>query len=345
MFPNFCNTKLHAHFISLFLTWYFIFHFSWHIVCKHAEWQSHFHGDFNVLIRQGCFITLKLPKYIALALWVCVVFYLSRIALKLSAATRVIIVMHTELAAPIRIVSQVVVTHPKHTNQQALTVKEIIQAFWKCGDILCWTVINLIVITLVSASNRPNPLAIIFKPLPWRHNDRDGVSNHQHLDCLLNRLFGCISKKTSKLYVIGLCEGNPPVTGGFPSQRTSNAENVSICWRHRAIVHDVFKYTLIVIVWGEIPTSHGLRHTGKKTHPNSTLFWVASNREPLTLEPMFPHTVDDTSHWNINISITRMIFTGAKLDLLVYIEKTWLTSRCRTLRTQIITVPAELHSS
>ena len=25
--------------------------------------------------------------------------------------------------------------------------------------------------------------------LQWRHNDRDGVSNHQHHDCLLNRLF------------------------------------------------------------------------------------------------------------------------------------------------------------
>ena len=29
-----------------------------------------------------------------------------------------------------------------------------------------------------------------------------------------------------------LCEGNPPVTGGFPSQRASNAENASIWWRH-----------------------------------------------------------------------------------------------------------------
>ena len=26
--------------------------------------------------------------------------------------------------------------------------------------------------------------------LQWRHNGRDGVSNHQHHDCLLNRLFG-----------------------------------------------------------------------------------------------------------------------------------------------------------
>ena len=38
------------------------------------------------------------------------------------------------------------------------------------------------------------------------------------------------SKKTSKLRVTDLSERNPPVTGGFPSQRASNAENVSI-WR------------------------------------------------------------------------------------------------------------------
>ena len=48
----------------------------------------------------------------------------------------------------------------------------------------------------------------------------------------LNRLFRCWSKKTSKLRVIGLCAGNSPVTGDFPAQRTSNAENVSIWWRH-----------------------------------------------------------------------------------------------------------------
>ena len=40
------------------------------------------------------------------------------------------------------------------------------------------------------------------------------------------------SKKTSKLRVTGLCAGNSPVTGEFPAQMTSNAENVSIWWRH-----------------------------------------------------------------------------------------------------------------
>ena len=66
----------------------------------------------------------------------------------------------------------------------------------------------------------------------WRHYERDGVSNYQRFDCLLNRLFKRRSKKTSKLRVTGLCEGNSPVTDEFPAQRANNAENVSISWRH-----------------------------------------------------------------------------------------------------------------
>ena len=68
--------------------------------------------------------------------------------------------------------------------------------------------------------------------LQWRHNKHDGVSNHQPRDCLLNHLFRRRSKKTSKLRVTALCAGNSPVTGEFPAQRASNAENVSIWWRH-----------------------------------------------------------------------------------------------------------------
>ena len=68
--------------------------------------------------------------------------------------------------------------------------------------------------------------------LQWRHNEHDGVSNHQPHDCLLNGLFRRRSKKTSKLRVTDLCEGNSPVTSEFPAQRASNAKNVSIWWRH-----------------------------------------------------------------------------------------------------------------
>ena len=68
--------------------------------------------------------------------------------------------------------------------------------------------------------------------LQWRHNGSDSVSNHQPHDCFLNRLFRRRSKKTSKLRVTGLCAGNSPGTGEFPAQMASNAENVSIWWRH-----------------------------------------------------------------------------------------------------------------
>ena len=40
------------------------------------------------------------------------------------------------------------------------------------------------------------------------------------------------SKKTSKLRATGLCKGNSPVIGEFPAQKASNAETVSIWWRH-----------------------------------------------------------------------------------------------------------------
>ena len=48
--------------------------------------------------------------------------------------------------------------------------------------------------------------------LQWRHDERNGVSNHQCPDCLLNRLFRRRSKNTSKLCVTGLYAGNSPVT-------------------------------------------------------------------------------------------------------------------------------------
>ena len=45
--------------------------------------------------------------------------------------------------------------------------------------------------------------------------------------------------KTSKLRVTGLCAGNSPETGEFPAQMASNAENVSIWWRHHVNI-DVY---------------------------------------------------------------------------------------------------------
>ena len=60
------------------------------------------------------------------------------------------------------------------------------------------------------------------------HNECDGISYQQPHNCLLNRLFRRRSKKTPKLQVTGLCVRKSPVTGEFPAQRVSKAENASI---------------------------------------------------------------------------------------------------------------------
>ena len=103
----------------------------------------------------------------------------------------------------------------------------------------CFRIIQAVV---VEHFTLPGQLGIlekihIWKSLQWRHNERDGVSNQRRVDGLLNRLIRRRSKKTSKLRVTGLCEGNSQVAGEFPSQRANNAENGSIWWRHHDTEH------------------------------------------------------------------------------------------------------------
>ena len=68
--------------------------------------------------------------------------------------------------------------------------------------------------------------------LLWRLYGHDNVSNHQPRDCLFNLSFRRRSKKILKPRVTGHCAGNSPVTGEFPAQMASNAENISNWWRH-----------------------------------------------------------------------------------------------------------------
>ena len=117
------------------------------------------------------------------------------------------------------------------------------------GDICChyWQLILVIYHKIIVSKLQPHHPRVnelmrsdcilhVLKSLPWCQNERDGVSNHQLPDCLLNCLFKHRSNKTSKLRITGLCEGNSPVTGEFPTQRASNTENVSIWWRNHVIM-------------------------------------------------------------------------------------------------------------
>ena len=52
-------------------------------------------------------------------------------------------------------------------------------------------------------------------------------------------------RKTSKLRVTSLCAGNSPGTG----EMASNAENVSIWWRHHGSDNDLTPARRQVIIW------------------------------------------------------------------------------------------------
>ena len=64
-------------------------------------------------------------------------------------------------------------------------------------------------------------------------------------------------KKTSKLRVTGLCAGNSPVIGEFHAQRASNAENVSIWWRHHVHEYQTSYFSFSVEVYASQPAILG----------------------------------------------------------------------------------------
>ena len=64
------------------------------------------------------------------------------------------------------------------------------------------------------------------------------------------------SKITSKLRVTGLCAWNSPMTDEFPTQRVSNAENVSIWWRHHEKKAFVKWVPDPIIVLGQVIGQH-----------------------------------------------------------------------------------------
>ena len=88
---------------------------------------------------------------------------------------------------------------------------------------LCWFFVRKITMSFVSsvAWRKLNffraPWAIMTgfvlprkNTIRWRHNGHDCVYNHQPHHCLLNHIFGCRSKKTSRRRVTGLCAGTSP---------------------------------------------------------------------------------------------------------------------------------------
>ena len=60
--------------------------------------------------------------------------------------------------------------------------------------------------------------------------------------CQLESVSADHSDKYQQFPLLALCEGNPPVTSGFPSQKGSNAGSVSVPWCHHDKEPDIHKY-------------------------------------------------------------------------------------------------------
>ena len=58
------------------------------------------------------------------------------------------------------------------------------------------------------------------------------ASQFTSIEIVYSTVYSGVVKKTSNLRVTGLCARNSPLTGEFPAQMSSYAENVSILWRH-----------------------------------------------------------------------------------------------------------------
>ena len=90
-------------------------------------------------------------------------------------------------------------------------------------------------------------------------------------------------KETSKLRVTSLCVGNSPVTGKFPAWMASNAENVSIWWRH----HELTVITTTEIL-SNCPSSHPLEFyaqswsvdTMRSSNQSTLMFWPYRGSAP-----------------------------------------------------------------
>ena len=122
--------------------------------------------------------------------------------------------------------------------------------------------------------------------LRWRHNGHDGVSNHQHNDRLLNRLFRRRSKKISKPCVTGICERNSPVSGEFPTQRSHSVESPSMVDPQWNIWYWGSKWNLRTVCSGAVGCEWG---TASVYFGITYVCFISSGLPVFAVEPQYRH--------------------------------------------------------
>ena len=127
-------------------------------------------------------------------------------------------------------------------------------------------------------------------PLQWRHNGCDGVSTHRCFHCLLNRLFGRRSKKTSKHQsVTGLYDRNHrwPVDSphkGPVTQKMFPFDDVIMHYRDKTVSCFIMGIPILVRHYLYIETPPSFRERTLW----GVLPWVNSPHKGPVTRKMFP---------------------------------------------------------
>ena len=154
--------------------------------------------------------------------------------------------------------------------------------------------------------------------LHWRHNDHDGVSNHQPHGFLLNRLFRRRSKNTQALRHWPLC-GEFTGSGEFPTQRASYAENVSIWWRHhgddlpREINVDLW-YSILIVDFMESRWYHSGRMSYTCRSENMSTLFCLNGSKTIALWKY------EILHHLHNFSSPYLLWKECQLSMILYVS-------------------------
>ena len=115
-------------------------------------------------------------------------------------------------------------------------------------SLLAWLVVLLIGLHMI-CSGIDQSLDIV---LQWRHTERDGVSNHKRLECLLNRLFKHISKKTLKLRFIGFVRGIHRWPVDSPQKRPVTRKwlhSMTPSWWRMIAIYAILEHIIKMKLW------------------------------------------------------------------------------------------------
>ena len=143
----------------------------------------------------------------------------------------------------------ILILHLNHWNEYEMCKRYVL--WWNGFE--CMTLVTNH-ITYRSETNRG------FRVPFYNQYERHGVSNHQKLDCFVDKMSRLTTKTHPNWAQLTLWEINQPVAVGLPSQQASYAESVSTRWRR----HDTCKHTCTYESWwahaGEVFTHTPVIH-------------------------------------------------------------------------------------